>query len=181
MADEPKTPDTQAEPKAPEPTRSFSQTDVDRIVQDRLAREHQKYEGFDELQKKAAQFDKLEEEQKSELQKALDRVEKAEKDSTDATTRVHDAILKTAVAVEAAKKNVIDIDAALALIDRAALEFDDDGNPKNIAETMDALLKAKPYLVGGGTTQSADQGARGGAGETPDMNTLLRQAAGHTT
>ena len=54
----------------------------------------------------------------------------------------------------------------MALIDRASLEFEADGTPKNIAEAMDSLLKAKPYLVGGGTTQSADQGARqGGANQ----------------
>ena len=41
------------------PAQSFSQEDVDRIVNERLARERKKYEGFDDLKTKAEQFDAL--------------------------------------------------------------------------------------------------------------------------
>jgi hypothetical protein len=72
------------------------------------------------------------------------------------------------VIAEAAKKNVVDPDAALALLPRATLEFGDDGEPTNIAEAMDELLQAKPFLVApaGGARGNADQGARGGAGKS---------------
>lgn len=39
------------------PASTFSQEDVDRIVNDRLARERKKYEGFDDLKAKAEQFE----------------------------------------------------------------------------------------------------------------------------
>ena len=58
----------------------------------------------------------------------------------------------------------MDPDAAVALLDRSSLEFDDDGNPTNVASAMEQLLEARPYLVksNGGQRGSADQGARPG-------------------
>ena len=51
----------------------FTQADLDRIVQDRLSREREKYGDYDALKAKAAKFDQIEEESKSELQKATER------------------------------------------------------------------------------------------------------------
>lgn len=51
----------------------FTQADLDKIVQDRLAREREKYGDYDALKEKAAKLDKIEEESKSELQKATER------------------------------------------------------------------------------------------------------------
>lgn len=51
----------------------FTQADVDRIVQDRLSREREKYVDYTALKEKAEKFDKIEEESKSELQKATER------------------------------------------------------------------------------------------------------------
>lgn len=51
----------------------FTQADLDRIVQDRLSREREKYGDYDALKAKAEKFDQIEEESKSELQKATER------------------------------------------------------------------------------------------------------------
>ena len=51
----------------------FTQADLDQIVKDRLAREREKYGDYDALKKKAAKLDQIEEESKSELQKATER------------------------------------------------------------------------------------------------------------
>lgn len=51
----------------------FTQADLDRIVQDRLSREREKFGDYDALKEKAAKLDKIEEESKSELQKATER------------------------------------------------------------------------------------------------------------
>lgn len=147
----------------PEPARTFSQTDVDRIVQDRLARQKAQYAGFDELKAKADKFDELEQASKTELEKAQERLAKLEREQADSLQALQDSRLRSAVVSEAAKRNVVDPDAALALIDRASLSFGEDGSPTNVAEAMDELLTTKPYLVGGGRpTGSADLGARGG-------------------
>lgn len=160
------TPDpTPAPDPAPDPGRTFSQADLDKIVQDRLARERQKYDGFDDLKKKAEEFDKLQEAQKTELQKAQDRAAQLERDAAAATELVQRTLVNSAIVAEAAKRG-IDTDIAVAMIDRAALEFGQDGNPTNVASAMDSLLKAKPHLANGGARGgSADQGARGGGAD----------------
>jgi hypothetical protein len=159
------TPDPTPTPD-PDPSRTFSQTDVDRIVQDRLARQKAQYAGFDELKAKADKFDELEQASKTDLEKANARVAQLEREAADQAQALQDSRLRSAVTAEAAKRNVVDPDAALALIDRAELTFGDDGAPTNIADAMESLLQARPYLVGGGRpASSADLGARGSGGD----------------
>lgn len=68
--------------KAPEAetqeTKTFTQEEVNSIVQERLFKERKKYEGFDEIKAKADKFDEMEEASKTELQKANDRVKTLE-------------------------------------------------------------------------------------------------------
>ena len=59
-----------------EPERKFTQAEMDSIIGERLKRAKEKYADYDELKAKAAKYD--EEAGKSELQKAIDRAEKAE-------------------------------------------------------------------------------------------------------
>jgi hypothetical protein len=69
-------------------------------------------------------------------------------------------------------------DVAYRLIDRAEIEFAEDGSPKNIEKLLKAVLEREPYLAK--PTGSGDFGG-GNRGPTPsgqpDMNTLLRRAA----
>ena len=158
--------DPAADPSAADPPaeRSFTQADVDRIVQERLARAKSAPPAdYDDLKAKAARLAEIEAENQTELEKAQTRAAELEKQASEATQRAREALLRSAVVAEAARKNVVDPDAAVALLDRSTLELDDDGSPKNIAEAMDSLLKAKPYLAGGARAGgSADLGARGG-------------------
>ena len=63
---------SQTEPK------TFTQADLDRIVQERVNRERAKYEGFEELKAKAQKYDEQEEANKTELQKAQERATELE-------------------------------------------------------------------------------------------------------
>lgn len=54
--------------------KTFTQDELNAIVGERVARERDKYEGFEEYKAKAAEFDRLEEANKSELQKASEEV-----------------------------------------------------------------------------------------------------------
>lgn len=58
--------------------KTFTQDEVNGIVNDRLARERKKYEGIDleALKSKAAKFDEMEEANKTELEKANEKVKK---------------------------------------------------------------------------------------------------------
>lgn len=53
--------------------KTFTQEELNAIVSDRLNRERQKYEGFEDYKAKAAKLDELEEASKTELQKATER------------------------------------------------------------------------------------------------------------
>lgn len=56
--------------------KTFTQAELDQIVQDRLKRERDKYGDYDVLKEKASRLDQIEEDAKSELQKATERAEK---------------------------------------------------------------------------------------------------------
>lgn len=166
MTDNPETPDQQdpaiaADPSPAPEAKTFTQEDVDRVVKDRLARERAKYDGFDDLKKKASEFDKLEAEKKSELEKAQERATELERQIAEATRKADENALRSAIVAEAARKKVVDPDAAFALVDRSSLVLDDSNTPTNIGEVIDALLEAKPYLAGTRAQGSADLGARG--------------------
>lgn len=148
--------------------RSFSQADVDRIVQDRLARAKATPPAdYEDLKAKAARLAELEAESMSELEKERAARAQAEERAAQVEADARETRLRAAILGEAAKadRKVVDPDAVVALLDRSTLELADDGTPTNIAEAMDSLLKARPYLVAsGGTRGDADQGARGHGG-----------------
>lgn len=157
------TTNTETTETQPEVVRSFSQADVDRIVKERLARaKAEPPADYEELKAAKAKLDELEAANSTELEKAQKRLADMERKTADAEARAQENLLRAQVVAEAARKNVVDPDAAVALLDRSLIEFDQDGSPKNIAQAMDSLLEAKPYLVAasGGTRGSADQGAR---------------------
>lgn len=76
---------TAAEPQA---ERTFTQSEMNAIIQDRLARERNKYADYDALKAKAQQFDAAEEAGKTELQKATERAEKLQQ-QVDALTKAN--------------------------------------------------------------------------------------------
>ena len=53
--------------------RTFTQSELDAIVTDRLKRERAKFQDYETFKQKAEQFDKLEEANKTELQKATEK------------------------------------------------------------------------------------------------------------
>jgi hypothetical protein len=87
--------------------------------------------------------------------------------------------VREAVTQSASKLGYADPVDAFALLDRSALEFADDGTPKNTDRLLADLLRAKPYLAGGTRPMgSFDGGVRGQPAKGQDMNAVLRAAAG---
>lgn len=66
-------------------TRTFTQTELDEIVKDRVKREREKYTDYETLKDKAAKFDAAEEANKTELQKATELAAKLQKQVDDFT------------------------------------------------------------------------------------------------
>lgn len=144
--------------------KTFTQADVDRIVQDRLTRERNKIGDLDDLRRKAEKYDELEAQNKTDLEKANTRAETAEKLAADLEAKLKDTSLSNAIKDAAGAAGFIDANDAAALIDRSSIEFDGDV-PKNLDKLLGALAKAKPHLVKEGapapTTGSGDGGPQG--------------------
>lgn len=58
--------------------KTFTQSELDQIIGERLKREREKYPDYDALKEKAAKLDQIEEDAKTELQKAQEKAEKLE-------------------------------------------------------------------------------------------------------
>lgn len=69
-----------AEPNVEGTTKTFTQEELDSIVQGRVSDERKKYSDYEALKEKAAKYDELEEKTKTDLQKAQDKAEKYEKE-----------------------------------------------------------------------------------------------------
>ena len=63
--------------------RTFTQSELDAIVADRLKRDRQKYADYEQLKDKAAEYDRLSEASKSELQKAVEARDALQKELDD--------------------------------------------------------------------------------------------------
>ena len=75
--------------EGPAQDRTFTQEDVDRIVKERLARAKSTPPAdYEDLKKKAAEWDKAQEAAKSELERANERAAKAEKALADAQAAI---------------------------------------------------------------------------------------------
>lgn len=161
----------------------FTQEEVDRIVGDRLAREKAKLGDVEELRRKADQLDRLEEERKTELERAVDgakqEADKAARDERDGYWR--DRLLRSEVKAAAAGKLNDPMD-AVTLLDLSKFELDADGkvDEKTVAKAIEDLVAAKPYLAANGTQRRPDfdAGPRTPANGGEDFNSTLRRQLG---
>lgn len=66
------------EPDKHDDTKTFTQAELDRMLADRLSRERKKFADYDDLKKKATEFDKMQDAQKSEVEKLNDQLTSAQ-------------------------------------------------------------------------------------------------------
>lgn len=69
-----------------------SQEEFNRLLDDRLKRERAKYADYKDVKAKASKLDEIEQANKSEIDKAMDRVTKAEAEVAQVPTKVADAL-----------------------------------------------------------------------------------------
>ncbi len=87
------------------------------------------------------------EERLSESERQRKRISEMERDAELARQEAQELRLRLHVERQARRLGIVDEEAALALLDRSALEYDDRGNPTNLEAALRNLLKAKPYLA----------------------------------
>lgn len=177
MTDEPTAPaETGAEPAE----QTFTQAQLNQAIQDRLARVQKKYEGFDELRAKAEQFDQLQDQQKTEIQKAQERATKAEQAAATRTQAANERLIEAAVLSQATSQKAIKPEHLFKLIDRSTVTVGDDGQVTGVEDAVKSFLDANPEYVGSTRPRGfADQGARTVAAPvTQSFDDVIRGRAG---
>lgn len=150
--------------------KSFTQADLDRIVAERLAREKAKFGDYEDLKRKAAEFDKGQQAQLSEQEKLKAELEAEKAKGSKATEAANQRMMKAELKLQAAAQGVPAdrIAAVMKLADTAALKVGDDGEVVGAEEAIKACLKANPFLLAGiqgGANLGGNPGAGGKAGD----------------
>jgi hypothetical protein len=152
--------------------RSFTQDELDAIVRDRIKRERKLWTQKIEDEKKKAAM--------TEAERLKTEKDQAEKIAAEAIERANRRLIRSEVVAQAAKLNIVDPDAAYALMDKEIVKVEDDDTVTGVKKALEDLVKSKPYLVGTkevkktGDDQGDDKGSKGGF----NMNDLIRRAAG---
>ena len=155
-------------PEAPAATaaeeKMLPQSEVDRIVQDRLARAAKGQPSKDELAELRAAKAKLEDIEQagaSELEKATAAREKAEAHAAEAVAKANETLVRASALAELAKQGVTNMEGALRALDKTGLAVEDDGTVSGVEEAVKGLLETIPEFVGKVVPARVDQGARG--------------------
>lgn len=159
MADAPPTPPEGGNPPAP-PANTFTQEQLDRIVEERLARERKKYADYDDLKAKADELSKLEESKKSADQKLLERIEAAEKRAAAAEEATEAAKLDALKARVAAARGLTDSQAAR-LQGATVEELEADatelfGEPQPAEEPKPGIVRQPSSALKGGSNPATE-------------------------
>ena len=153
--------------------RTLTQQDVDRIVSERLARQKAQYADYDDLKAKAAKLREFEEAQKTELQKAQERLDKIERERDEAIAKSTDRMIRAAFLAAATKAGAVHPSDVYALADVANVTIDDDGNVLGATEAVKAVVDAgRVPLNAKPAAPRMDGGAGGGARSTEQVPTL---------
>jgi hypothetical protein len=150
------TPPPTTPPPGTTPPKTFTQEEMDAIIGARLARE----KPDPEVARKAAEYDKLQEGQKTELQKAQDRADKAEAKAKDAEAKADQTLVRAAIIEQATVQKAADSQIVVALLAGDPTITVEDGEVKGVKEAVAKLLKSKPILAG--TAGAASGGQFGG-------------------
>jgi hypothetical protein len=141
------------------------QSEVDRIIAERLARQKAQYADYDELKAKAAKWAEVEESQKTEAQKTQERVAQLERERDEALARSNDRLIRAAFVAEAAKVGALYPEDLFALADRAGVSVDEQGNVVGVTEAVQAVVTAGriPLAMNRPASPKLDGGAGSGA------------------
>ncbi len=103
----------------------------------------------------------------SETERTAKRLAELEREQATYQRERQERTLKYETMLAANKLGIVDPDAAYRLLDLSQVEFDGDGQPKDVEKHLQRLLKDRPYLAGqGGSTSSPTNAARVSTGGT---------------
>jgi hypothetical protein len=130
-----------------------------------------------ELREKAALADKLEADQKKSVEASLEKnkefealANKRQEENVTLQKQIQDGKIQTALLIGLSKETVVDMDAALKLVDLSQVKVSDAGSVEGVTEAIDSLKKGKEYLFkagGSGNIGAASNGAGGDGSGVP--------------
>ena len=119
----------------------------------------------------------IEDANKSEATKQAEAVQKLRDENAALLLARRDDTLRLKASASARSLGFKNPDIAYALI-ASSVEFDDEGQPKNVEKLLGDIAKSDAYLING--TGDAGLGPRDGPPKQADMNALIRaQVRGH--
>ncbi len=158
-----------------EPAKTFSQQEIDRIIEKRLNRERKAW-------KKQADDDNLKAQMSVEEKLKVEKSE-AEAKATEAIVKANQRLVRSEILNKAANLGVIDTDVVYKLLDKDDIDVDDDGNVTGVEEAIKTLITAKPYLIKKTSSEDTnksgdDQQGSNNKKKSVSLNDLIRRATG---
>jgi len=144
-----------------------SQEELDKRIGPRLAREREKYSDYEDLKRKAAEYDAAAEAAKTEQEKAVDAARK--EGETAALERANTRLVAAEAKALAAQANAHNPAVVAKMLDLSAVKVGDDGEVDAAAlkTKLDELKASDPYLFSDGKTKPRPDPSQGGGGK-PD-------------
>jgi len=155
---------------AGKPERTFTQTELDAILEARLKRAVPA--DYEELKALKTAADTAKETEKTEIQRIKDELEKERNGRKTDAASVNDAYKKLAIVTAATAAKAVDPDVIVALLaSDDTILVDKNHGVSGAKEAVAALLAAKPYLAGSQALPGKAGGEFGGA----DQKTIAEQ------
>lgn len=176
-----------------ETEKTFTQSDVERLIEQRLMRERKKYEkklegvDIDEAkrlleEKQAAEIERQKE--KGEFENVLKQLaEKKDQQINALNAKLHETLVDGALLQAASKNNAVSPDQVVALLknkvkladdgsvevldDSGSVRYTDDGTPMQVNTLVSDFLTANPHFVRASSGGTGSQGAAGGSTQKP--------------
>lgn len=158
-------------------TKTYTQADIDNINK-ALEDERKLRRDAEKVSKdNAKRLKDLEDASKPELERITNERDELKSNYEKALADLRDANARGIVAAAARDAKARSTNAVHALIAKD-LEFDESGNPTNVAALIAAVQKSDPDLFGEVVQGKGDGGEGSSAASGDDMNSLIRAAAG---
>ena len=156
-----------------EPT--YTQEQVNQMMGKTRREERGKFSDYGTLKERAAKADELEQAQLTEKERLEARVEQAEKQAQAADQRIAEALISTAIQVQAGQMGVVDPEAASLLIDRSNVRYSAEDGVSGVEDALTQLLENKPYLKA--TNRTPNINPEGGQPDNPVRLTAAQREA----
>jgi hypothetical protein len=129
-----------------------------------------------ELEQAQARLKAIDEEKLSETERLTRQKAELEAALEAERARGRDLAIRAAIEREAHKQGAVDVEIVLAVVDRRAIEVDEDGQVKGAGKAVKDLLEAKPLLRDGAPYSGAIPNTPRPSGQTLTRDQQIEQA-----